>query len=65
MSFSFDLGTPFRPYQQLMGVLPAASMDLIPLAYRVSPYHLVDFSIILTASCAVVGLDVQPRLANP
>ena len=36
MTFTFDLGTPFKPYQQLMGVLPAASKDLIPLAYRVS-----------------------------
>ncbi|KAI6154652.1 exonuclease II [Pisolithus tinctorius] len=34
MSFHFELGTPFRPFEQLMGVLPAASRDLIPLAYR-------------------------------
>ena len=36
MEFTFDLGTPFKPFQQLMGVLPAASMELIPLAYQVS-----------------------------
>lgn len=35
MTFNFDLGTPFRPYQQLMGVLPEASKEHIPLAYRV------------------------------
>ncbi|KAH0832839.1 exonuclease II [Lanmaoa asiatica] len=34
MTFEFDLGKPFRPFEQLMGVLPSASMDLIPLAYR-------------------------------
>ncbi|KAL5525520.1 hypothetical protein ACEPAG_6856 [Sanghuangporus baumii] len=34
MEFHFELGTPFRPFEQLMGVLPSASMDLIPLAYR-------------------------------
>ena len=36
MSFEFQLGTPFRPYEQLMGVLPVASMEHIPLAYQVS-----------------------------
>ena len=35
MSFDFDLGKPFKPYEQLMGVLPFASMEQIPLAYRV------------------------------
>ena len=35
MTFNFELGTPFRPFEQLMGVLPAASRELIPLAFRV------------------------------
>ena len=35
MSFEFQLGTPFKPYEQLMGVLPVASMEHIPLAYQV------------------------------
>lgn len=35
MQFEFDLGKPFRPFEQLMGVLPSASRDLIPLAYQV------------------------------
>lgn len=35
MSFHFDLGRPFRPFEQLMGVLPEASKSLIPAPYRV------------------------------
>ncbi|KAI0833606.1 exonuclease II [Trametes gibbosa] len=34
MSFNFDLGKPFHPFEQLMGVLPEASKELIPPAYR-------------------------------
>lgn len=34
LSFNFELGKPFRPFEQLMGVLPEASKDLIPLAFR-------------------------------
>ncbi|KAF8896029.1 exonuclease II [Infundibulicybe gibba] len=34
MSFAFDLGRPFKPYEQLMGVLPVASKDHIPLAFQ-------------------------------
>ncbi|OZJ04106.1 hypothetical protein BZG36_02847, partial [Bifiguratus adelaidae] len=30
----FELGTPFRPFEQLMGVLPSLSRKLLPLAYR-------------------------------
>jgi 5'-3' exoribonuclease 1 len=36
MEFTFDMGKPFRPFEQLMGVLPEASRELLPLAYRVS-----------------------------
>ena len=35
MAFNFELGKPFHPYEQLMGVLPVASMEHIPSAYRV------------------------------
>ncbi|KAI0707261.1 exonuclease II [Earliella scabrosa] len=34
MTFNFDLGTPFKPFEQLMGVLPAASQELIPSPFR-------------------------------
>ncbi|KAK7056414.1 exonuclease II Exo2 [Paramarasmius palmivorus] len=33
MSFQFDLGKPFKPFEQLMGVLPSASKELVPTAY--------------------------------
>ena len=36
MTFQFELGKPFRPFEQLMGVLPAASDELVPPPYRVS-----------------------------
>jgi 5'-3' exoribonuclease 1 len=35
MEFSFELGEPFKPFQQLMGVLPEASKEHIPNAYQV------------------------------
>lgn len=54
MSFKFDLGTPFKPYEQLMGVLPLASKDHIPLAYQVgSPFRDDD-----TLPDTSAGLDV-------
>ncbi|KAG6877497.1 hypothetical protein C0993_006599 [Termitomyces sp. T159_Od127] len=34
MTFQFELGKPFRPFEQLMGVLPAASRDNVPSAYQ-------------------------------
>ncbi|KAF7981258.1 hypothetical protein HWV62_34139 [Athelia sp. TMB] len=34
MTFYFPLGKPFRPYEQLMGVMPAASREVIPTAYH-------------------------------
>ncbi len=36
LKFDFDLGKPFTPYQQLMGVLPEESKEHVPAAYRVS-----------------------------
>ena len=38
MEFKFELGIPFKPFQQLMGVLPFASRDHIPLAYQVGSF---------------------------
>uniref|UniRef100_A0A673CI04 5'-3' exoribonuclease 1 n=1 Tax=Sphaeramia orbicularis TaxID=375764 RepID=A0A673CI04_9TELE len=34
LKLTFDLGTPFMPFQQLLAVLPAASMELLPECYR-------------------------------
>ncbi|CED84832.1 exonuclease ii [Phaffia rhodozyma] len=34
MSFKFDYGKPFKPFEQLMGVLPYASRSHLPEAYR-------------------------------
>ncbi|KAH6913536.1 exonuclease II [Coprinopsis sp. MPI-PUGE-AT-0042] len=34
MTFDFKLGTPFKPFEQLMGVLPVASKEHIPTAYQ-------------------------------
>nr|XP_057944195.1 5'-3' exoribonuclease 1 isoform X2 [Doryrhamphus excisus] len=52
LKLSFELGNPFMPFQQLLAVLPAASMELLPECYRhlmtseLSPiieYYPVDF----------------------
>ncbi|KAF5282795.1 hypothetical protein FQR65_LT02792 [Abscondita terminalis] len=34
LTFDFELGEPFKPYEQLLAVLPAASKTLLP-----EPYH--------------------------
>ncbi|KAK4879546.1 hypothetical protein RN001_007692 [Aquatica leii] len=34
LTFNFDLAEPFKPYEQLLAVLPAASQSLLP-----EPYH--------------------------
>lgn len=35
VDMSFDLAQPFKPFEQLMGVLPSRSRKLLPEAYRV------------------------------
>ena len=35
MAFEFELGKPFKPFEQLMGVLPFASREHIPQAFQV------------------------------
>lgn len=34
LKLTFDLGKPFMPFEQLLGVLPAASKDLLPQCYQ-------------------------------
>ncbi len=34
MDIKFDLGEPFKPFNQLMGVLPAGSAHCLPEAYQ-------------------------------
>ena len=41
LALTFDLEKPFMPFQQLLAVLPAASKELLPQAYRVSAPHLL------------------------
>ena len=60
MAFQFELGKPFRPFEQLMGVLPEASKELIPPCYRVSTayfYARRDFYLVLSS--------LQPLMYNP
>jgi hypothetical protein len=59
LKLDFELGTPFRPFEQLMGVLPFASRDHIPLAYQVGvSFQMNGFVLVLIIA---VGLDVRPK----
>ena len=56
LKLDFELGHPFLPYEQLLGVLPAASRELLPAAYQklmvsanspIIDYYPVDFQVCL------------------
>lgn len=34
LKIDFELGQPFRPFEQLLAVLPAASRELLPTCYQ-------------------------------
>ena len=57
MSFQFKLGKPFRPFEQLMGVLPEASKELVP-----PPYHI---STVYFFRGVVLYLSPQPLMSDP
>jgi len=44
---NFDLGEPFKPFEQLMGVLPSRSRQLLPEAFRVLslPHNQLTFRV--------------------
>jgi 5'-3' exonuclease len=49
MKFNFDLNVPFKPFEQLMGVMPELSASLLPVPYRVrTTSYLVTMHSILT-----------------
>ena len=35
LKIHFELGKPFKPFEQLLAVLPAASKNLLPACYQV------------------------------
>jgi hypothetical protein len=56
MTFQFELGKPFRPFEQLMGVLPEASKELVPPPYRVSMVYFFRE--------VVLYLSIQPLMSD-
>ena len=40
-----DIGTPFRPFEQLLAVLPAYSRQLLPKAFQVNAIFLFSFHV--------------------
>lgn len=62
MKFDFQLGTPFTPFQQLMGVLPEDSKEHVPSAYRVClPFEAgADLQDLMTEETSPI-YDFYPR----
>ena len=51
---SFEPGVPFRPFQQLLAVLPAASCKLLPEPYQVWPPHHMHAHACWPANCLAI-----------
>ena len=62
ISFHFELGKPFKPFEQLMGVLPVASMENVPLAYQVCHPRTVSYYLEATL---LPGSHVRCEFPNP
>ncbi|AAS51874.1 ADL046Cp [Eremothecium gossypii ATCC 10895] len=62
VNISFSLDQPFKPFQQLMAVLPARSKELLPPVYRPLMYD--DKSPILDLYPAEVELDKNGKTAD-
>lgn len=58
----FDLGTPFKPFEQLMAVLPARSRKLLPLVYR--PLMTNEHSPIIDFYPHEVNIDLNGKTAS-
>lgn len=58
MKFDFDLNKPFRPFEQLMGVLPDLSANLVPIPYRVG-------SLVWMSPFALAHASLQDLMGNP
>ncbi|KAK6056568.1 hypothetical protein COOONC_05927 [Cooperia oncophora] len=54
MDMSFELGVPFKPFEQLLAVLPAASAECLPIPLRVIMSWLVQ------KKSSIVQIDFYP-----
>ena len=52
---AFQLGQPFLPFQQLLGVLPSASFKLLPEPFQVGASSVQSCQLCLLAWAALFG----------